>query len=120
MLEKAVKDLDTLERKGHIQFKVHTKAGEEYGTLKTKAPKPPKTRTRGPNLYPLGEIRGHILPYIQDLKHDSIASIPVGKYPAEHVRGNTCAWCTATWGKGTYSSTYNREKQTVEIYRHAV
>lgn len=119
MMEKAVKDLDTLERKGHLQFKVFTTDGKEYGTLKANSPAT-KVRTRSPNMFPMGEIRSYILPYLKDLTPDNIVSVPVGKYPAENVRGNICAWCTTHWGKGTYSSTYNKEKKTVEIYRHAV
>lgn len=120
MMEKAVKDLDVLERKGHLKFKVFTTDGKEYGTLPATAPKAKKERKRSPNMYPLGEIRSHILPYLKDLTPDSIVSIPIDKYPAENVRGNVCSWCSIHWGKGTYSSTYNKEAKTVEIYRHAV
>jgi methionyl-tRNA formyltransferase len=120
MMEKAVKDLDALERKGHLQFKVFTTEGKEYGTLKAATPKVKKERKRSANIFPMGEVRNYILPYLKDLKPDNIVSIPVGKYPAENLRGNVCSWCTVNWGKGTYSSTFNKEKQSVEIYRHAV
>lgn len=120
MMERAVKELDILERKGHLKFKVYTTEGKEYGTLKAATPKTKKERRRSPNMFPMGEIRSYILPYLKDLTPDNIVSIPVSKYPAENVRGNICAWCTTHWGKGTYSSTYNKEKKTVEIYRHAV
>lgn len=119
MLEKAVKDLDTLERKGHLQFKVFTIEGKEHGTLKAATPKVKKERKRN-FIFPLGEIRSYILPYLKDLAPDSIVSIPVDKYPAENIRGNICSWCSVNWGKSTYSSTYNKEKQVVEIYRHSL
>ena len=120
MMEKAVKDLDVLERRGHLKFKVFTTDGKEYGTLKATAPSVKPPRTRSANMFPIGEIRSYIMPYLKDLTPDGVVSIPIGKYPAENLRGNVCSWCTVNWGKGTYSSTYNKEKQTVEIYRHAV
>jgi hypothetical protein len=121
MMAKAIHDLEILERKGYIQFKVFTKEGdEEYGNLKAVAPKKQKTRTRAASQYPIGEVRTHILQYVENLQPDNIASIPVGKYNPENVRGNVCSWCTVKWGKGTYSSTYNKANQTIEVYRHAV
>lgn len=117
MMQKAVHDLQVLERKGHIQFKVQTKEGEEFGTLKTA---PEKSRTRSASEFPIGEVRNYILQFLDKVQPDGIAIIPVGKYNPENVRGNACSWCTVHWGKGTYSSTYNKENKTVEIYRHSV
>lgn len=118
MLEKAVRDLELLERKGHIQFKVL--AGDKsYGALEVKAKGKTFKKKKSPSVYPLGELRDYVLPFIGGLKADEIVSIPVSKYAPEHVRGNVCAWCSTKWGKGTYSSTYNKETKCVEIYRHA-
>ena len=121
MLMKAVHDLEVLERKGYIDFKIFTKEGdEEYGSLKAVAPKVEKVRTRAASEYPIGEVRNYILPFLENVQPDGVTSVPVGKYNPENVRGNACSWCTTHWGKGTYSSTYNKEKKTVEIYRHSV
>lgn len=122
MLDKAVKDLTLLQSRKLLSFKVITTEGEEHGTLeikKLKKVKPKGTRTRGPAKYPDGELRDYLLPFVKDLKQDEIVSIPVSKYPHEVVRGNVCAWCSKAWGKGTYTSTFNKTAKTVEIYRHA-
>lgn len=116
MLDKAVHDLEILARKGHIKFKVL--AGEaEYGTLEVIKAK--KFKKKKVSHYPLGELRDYVLPFISKLEPDNVVSIPVSKYAPEHVRGNVCAWCSTKWGKGSYSSTYNKEAKSIEIYRHA-
>lgn len=122
MLDKAVKDLNTLQARKLITFKVVTSEGAEFGELatkKVKKAKPKGTRTRGPARYPDGELREYLIPFVKSLKQDEIVSIPVLNYPHEVVRGNVCAWCSKTWGKGTYTSTFNKTAKTVEIYRHA-
>jgi hypothetical protein len=122
MLEKAVKDLNTLQSHKLLSFKVVTAEGGEYGDLVTKKAKKFKaktSRTRGPAKYPAGELRNYIMPFVESLKPDQIVSIPTGTFLPEVVRGNVCAWCSKVWGKGTYSSTYNKTTKAVEIYRHA-
>ena len=117
MLERAVKDLETLRRKDLINYKVLTTDGEEHGDIEL-VEQEEKPRKRA-SLYPHGEIRKYILPYVEALDLDEIISIPLKEYPQEHVRGNLCAWATTVWGKGSYTSTINHDKNTVDIYRHA-
>lgn len=120
MLERAVKDLETLRRKGLVNYKVLTSDGEEFGDIELMEVdvEEDKPRKRA-SLYPHGEIRRYILGYVEALDLDEIMSIPIKDYPEEHIRGNLCAWATTVWGKGSYTSTINREKHTVDIYRHA-
>jgi hypothetical protein len=117
MFDRAVKDLETLRRKELISYKVlMVGSAEEYGDIELMEveDKPRKRASR----YPHGEMRKYILSYVEALDLDGIVSIPLKDYPEEHVRGNLCAWATTVWGKGSYTSTINREKQTVDIYRH--
>lgn len=115
VLNTSIKQLLALEERAHIRFKVVTADGLEYGSLTIKNDKNKKKKKS--SLYPYGEIRQYILPFVQNITPDQVVSIPIGRYDLETVRGNTCSWCTGAWGKGTYSSTVDKEKRTVEIYR---
>ncbi len=115
MLDSAVRNLTTLQKKGYVKFKVIAD-DDEYGDLEVVKE---KKRTRSASLYPVGAVRDYALPYVAELEHDQIVSIPFGKFDPESLRGNVCSWCSVHWGKGTYTSTVNHSAQTVEIYRHA-
>lgn len=117
MLERAVKDLEALQRRELINFKIFTADGEEFGDMEMVDVE--EKATKAAPLYPRGELRHYVLSYVEGLDYDEIISIPLKEYPAEHVRGNLCAWATTVWGKGSYTSTINRDKNTCDIYRHA-
>lgn len=114
LLDQSVKNLIALEGRGHIEFKVITAAGKEYGGLQLKAVSKKKKKA---SVYPHGEIRQYLLPLLADVKPDQVVTIPLGKYDAETVRGNACSWCTGAWGSATYKSSIDKVKKTVEIYR---
>jgi hypothetical protein len=116
MLNSAVKSLETLEKRGFVKFKVIAD-DEEYGDLEVVQE---KKRTRSSSAFPIGTVRDYVMPFIKDMRHDEIVSIPFDKFDPESLRGNACSWCTTAWGKGTYTSTVNKDAGTVEIYRHAV
>ncbi len=115
LLDQSVKHLQALEGRNHIAFKVVTAAGEEFGNLEVKPTKQKKKKRA--SLHPHGEIRQYLLPILKDVKPDQVVNIPIGRYKAESIRGNACSWCTTVWGKGTYSSTVPKGKNSVEIYR---
>lgn len=114
-LETAIKTLSGLQRRGLVSFKVIA-GDDEHGDLEVV--RKTKRRTRSASLHPMGAVRDYVLPFITTLSPDEIVSIPFNKFDAESLRGNVCAWATTKWGKGSYSTTVNREAQTVEIYRH--
>jgi hypothetical protein len=118
MLQRAVRDLELLEGRKLIQFKIFSVDGGEYGDLPVVEEETKKKKAA--SKYPHGEVRQYTLPFIESLMPDGIVSIPFNKYDAESIRGNVCSWCTTVWGKQSYSTTVNRDKQTVEIYRHAL
>lgn len=115
ILNQSIKHLTALESRGHIQFKIITAAGLEYGKLEIRPVE--KKRKKKAAAYPYGEIRQYLLPILKDIKPDQVVNIPVGKYSPESIRGNACSWCSTAWGKGTYSSTIPKDKSSVEIYR---
>lgn len=114
-LDVAIKSLAGLQRRGLVSFKVVV-GNEEHGDLEVVRKK--SKRPRSLSVHPFGAVRDYVMPYITALKPDEIASVPFGAYESESLRGNMCAWATVHWGKGSYSTTVNREAQTVEIYRH--
>lgn len=117
MLKKSVQDLKALQARGFVQFKVISELGE-FGDLKIEPKK--KKKVRNPSNVPYGAIRQYALPYIQNMQSGDIVSIPIGEYIAENLRGNICSWCTTAWGKKTYTSSYNKQTNSIEVYRHPV
>lgn len=115
LLNQSIKHLTALEGRGHIEFKIVTAAGLEYGSLKLRPVE--KKKKKKASQHPHGEIRQYLLPILKDVKPDQVVNIPVGNYHPESIRGNACSWCTTVWGKGTYSSTIPKDKSSVEIYR---
>ena len=117
LLDNSVKHLQALEGRGLIEFKVFTIDGEEFGKMKAVKPKAKKEKKRRSSLYPHGELTKYVTPIMSGVKPDQVISIPIGKYDAERLRSNACSWASTTWGKGTYSSTVPKGKNSVEIYR---
>jgi hypothetical protein len=115
MLKKAVQDLKTLQAKGYAQFKIVSDIGE-FGDLKIEAKK--KKVVKNPSGMPHGSIRQYALPFIQAMQPGDIVSIPVGEIPAENLRGNICSWCGDKWGVKTYTTAYNKQAKTIEVYRY--
>lgn len=116
MLDQSIKNLELLHNKGFLDYKISAVTGQQWGNLNIAE----LSRKRAAPSFPRGTVRGHIMPYIESLTPDNIVSIPLDKFKIEHLRGNICSWCTTHWGKGTYTTTYNREANCIEIYRHAV
>jgi hypothetical protein len=116
MLKQAVSNLTQLEKRGLLEFKIIC-GSDEYGTLEAKKKAPPKKKRVSPIGLKHGEMRDFVVPIIKEIAPGNIVSIPCKNFPAEIVRSNACAWATVHWGKGTYMSTINREKNEIEIYR---
>ena len=114
-LEAAIKSLASLQRRGLVSFKVIA-GDDEHGDLEVVRKK--IKRSRSLSAHPFGAVRDYVVPYLNALEPDEIVSIPFNNFDAESLRGNACAWATTRWGKGSFSTTVNREAQTVEIYRH--
>jgi len=115
MLNAALSNLKQLHTKGLVDYKVIC-GNDQYGALEIA-----KTKLRKRKHDPLGighgVMREYVMPFIKDLQPGDITSIPMGKYPAESVRGNACSWCSTMWGKGTYTSSINHKNKAIEIYR---
>lgn len=114
MLKSALTTLRQLEGRGLVEYKVIC-GKDQYGGLEIARKPKPRANPLG---LPKGTMRNHIVPYLRDMQPGDIVCIPIGKYPAESVRGNACAYANEKWGKSTYTSTVNKETQEVELYRY--
>jgi hypothetical protein len=84
--------------------------GETYGTLEL-AP-PPKSKRKGPGLYPPGVLRAHFIPYVGNLEPSGVAKIPYGDFDVGVLQSNVAAFCSSAWGnKSAISKRYDHAKE---------
>jgi hypothetical protein len=82
----------------------------EHGRIRNKKVK--KERN-----YPYGALRAHYGPYILDLKPGENAIVPSNGFDLIDIQSGICAKSVALWGKGSFVTTINREKDHVEVLR---
>ncbi len=97
------------------KFKVISPNGEEFGELEVVQHVEKKKVFKHKH----GTLRNIYLPHLQSLNPNEVATIPVREegVTVEDVRGSACAWATAHWGKGTYTSGVDKTFNNVEILR---
>lgn len=94
-----------LEKAG-ASFKIVDKYGVEYGTLVLQEEvKPKKPRKKRVTRYQRGELIGFYMQYIEkDIHVGGQFYVPVGNYPAEHVRSAVCSTLSTMWGQKSYNT----------------
>jgi hypothetical protein len=83
-----------------------------HGELEVKA----KAKRR-PARYPYGVIRKHIRPYLDHIKVNDTARIPVSPYDMETVYGSASSTATVLWGKQCHKVGASADKRFVLITR---
>jgi hypothetical protein len=83
-----------------------------HGELEVKA----KAKRR-PARYPYGVIRKHIKPYLDHIKVNDTARIPVSPYDLETVYGSASSTATVLWGKQCHKVGASADKRFVLITR---
>ena len=119
ILKSSIVGLLQLQGKGFVQFKVI--CGEkEWGDLEVVKEKPvdKKPRYYHQNDVPFGFMREYVLKYLTDLQPNEVTEIPYPPHDYEVVRSNAGACASKLWGRGTYTTTVNKDKRVIEIYRH--
>ncbi len=76
-----------------------------------------KRKKRGPLTYPMGTLRNHYLPFIKDMLDDSVGEVPIDSFEMEALRSSLCAHLSTHWGKGSYSTTIDRENNSIIVHR---
>lgn len=74
-------------------------------------------KKRAPAKYPYGVIRKHIRPYLDHIKVNDTARIPVSPYDAQTVYGSASSTATVLWGKQCHKVGASADKKFVIITR---
>ena len=72
---------------------------------------------RRPAKYPYGVIRKHIRPYLDHIKVNDTARIPVSPYDLNTVYGSASSTATVLWGKNSHRVGASDDKRFVIITR---
>jgi hypothetical protein len=98
----------------NLKFAIIDSDGNKHGDLNIEKEKKVKRRR---SIYPLGELRAHIMPHLSSIMINTTKNIPVGKYQPEIVRGSVSSYSTQLWGAGNYKTKVSADKRYVEVTR---
>ena len=98
----------------NLKFAIVDSDGNKHGDLNLDKPKKLKRRR---SIYPLGELRAHVMPHMVSTMINTSKLIPAGKYGAENVRASVSSYATQLWGSGNYKTRVTANKQHVELTR---
>jgi len=110
VLTKVISVLNSID----LKYAILDSDGNKHGDLNIEQTKKPKRRR---SIYPLGEVRNYIMPYMQGLMINSTKHIPVHNYAPEVIRGSVSSYATQMWGSGNYKTKITEDKQYVELTR---
>lgn len=74
-------------------------------------------KKRAPAKYPYGSLRKHVVPYLQDLRVNCTARIPVHPYDLESVYGSASSAASTMWGHKSHKVGTSEDKKSVYITR---
>ena len=74
-------------------------------------------KKRAPAKYPYGVIRKHIKPYLDNLRVNCTARIPVAPYDLDTVYSSASSTATVLWGPKAHKVGTSEDKKTVLITR---
>lgn len=97
-----------------LKYAIVDSDGNKHGDLNVAQEKKLKRRR---SIFPLGELRNHIMPHLQSILINTTKHVPCGKYPVESVRSSISSYATQLWGAGTYKTHISADKKFVEVTR---
>jgi hypothetical protein len=106
-IERITKQLENL----GCQFKIITEDGAEFGTLEV-APEPKQTREH--NRYVNATNYKELL---KDIKPGESVFVPAGTAPIDGVQSVCSSFMIQQFGKGTYMTAQNADRNGVEVLR---
>lgn len=98
----------------NLKFAIIDSDGNKHGDLNVEKDKKNKRRR---SIFPLGELRAHVMPHMVSTMINTSKFIPAGKYGAENVRASVSSYATQLWGSGNYKTRVTADKQNVELTR---
>lgn len=103
--DRVLKTLKLLGAEYHIRFE-----GQEYGGPLV------KKKTRRGSIHALGDLKNHVLPYIEKLKTPGdVVVIPAGKFMVDSIQTGAINNATRLFGKGAITT--HMVGNTVEVMR---
>lgn len=87
--------------------------GTKHGTLEVVETKKRNTK------YKHGELSAYAAAHMVSMEVGDIEEIPFGKYEGEEVRSAAVSWACYHWGNGTVTTSTNKDKKVVEVFRIA-
>jgi hypothetical protein len=98
----------------NLKYAIVDSDGGKHGDLNIEQVKKLKRRR---SIYPLGEVRNYIMPFMNGIMINSTKLIPAGKYAPEVLRGSISSYATALWGSGNYKTNVTADKKAIELVR---
>ena len=109
LLKRCIRDLETL----GCTFAVIDLAGVKYGTLEVVESKPRKAKPQ----FQFGSVTKYLETFIKDIKIGEVVEIPVNEFGHARLQSTAGSWFSKKHGKGSQTSTYNKEKNIIELMR---
>ena len=97
------------------RFGIMTPDGTHMGTDAFVPKKTPGKKA--PPKYPVGSLRNHIRPYLQNIQTGQVGYVPVAPYDFETIQASICSYLRETWGQNTYTTSIDRKQGHVEVLR---
>lgn len=97
-----------------LKYAIVDSDGNKHGELNVTQEKKVKRRR---SVFPLGELRDHIMPHLKSILINTTKRVPCGKYPVESVRSSISSYATQMWGAGMYKTHVGADKTFVEVSR---
>lgn len=105
-IERMARQLETL----GCQFKIVMDDGTEFGTLEVSAPKQTREYNRYVNATNYKEL-------LKDIKPGESVFVPAGTAPIDGVQSVCSSFMIQQFGKGTYMTAQNADRNGVEVLR---
>lgn len=109
-LQKALAMLSAL----HCKFLVIDSNNNKYGELEAV-----EKINKRVLLYPKGELKAYIDPYLRDIAIGEVVEIPYGKYAGANLQGSTAGYMCHKYGNSAHTSSQNHGKKVLEVMRMA-
>jgi hypothetical protein len=98
------------------RYRIELPDGTVHGDLVLLPATPPRKKKR-PLDFPMGTLKNHVQPYLENLKVGEIAVVPCEFFKVEVIQNACLNFTTPLWGKGSTTTAQNTKDRTVEVLR---
>lgn len=97
-----------------LMYAIIDSDGKKHGDLEVITKK-----KRGPLKYAPNAVRNYYINFVKGMKKDECITIPFGEFDGVDLQSNLAAWATHNWGKGSCSTSVDRQTRTLIVFRLA-